>query len=68
MVNEFFQAYGTDAAVSVTAEEGGRFEVRVDGEKVWDRKEAGNIYPSLKEVREIKAIINQKLEAVAADG
>lgn len=67
MVSEFFQAYGTDVAISVTASDGGRFEVRFNDEKIFDRKEAGNIYPSLTNIREMKSVINQKLEAVAAD-
>ena len=67
MVSEFFQAYGTDAAISLTPSDGGRFEVYFNNEKLFDRKEAGNIYPSLTNVREIKSAINSRLESVAAD-
>ena len=61
MVSEFFQAYGGDAAISLTPSDGGRFEVRFNGKKIWDKAEAGGIYPSLTNVREIKATINQAL-------
>ena len=67
MVSEFFKEYGTDAAIQLTPEEGGRFEVYFDGEKIFDRKELDGIYPSLTNFREMKTLINSKLETVAAD-
>ena len=46
----------------------GRFEVYMDGEKIWDRKEAGNVYPDLSIVRKLKGVIKEKLDSlVAAD-
>lgn len=69
MANEFFRAYGGDAAVSLTPGANGRLEVYLDGEKIFDRKEEGNIYPDLSRVRKMKEVIKAKLEAVkvAAD-
>ena len=43
MANEFFRAFGPDVAISLTPGANGRFEVRLDGEKIFDRKEEGNI-------------------------
>ncbi len=64
MANEFFRAYGPDAAISLTPAHNGRIEVYLDGEKIFDRKEEGDIFPDLKRVREMKAKIQEKLDAV----
>jgi len=45
-------------------------EVFVDGERVFDKKGEGNIYPDLARVRKMKEVITAKidsLEPVAAD-
>ena len=63
-----FRAYGPDAAISLTPGSNGRFEVYLDGEKIFDRKEEGNIYPDLSRVRQLKEVIKAKLDSlVAAD-
>jgi predicted Rdx family selenoprotein len=68
VANEFFRAYGGDAAISLTPGANGRFEVYLDGEKIFDRKEEGNIYPDLSRVRKMKEVIKAKLDSlVAAD-
>jgi hypothetical protein len=42
--------------------------VYLDGEKIFDRKEEGNIYPDLGRVRQMKQVIKAKLDSlVAAD-
>ena len=66
MANEFFSSFSGDAAVSLTPGANGRFEVYLDGEKIFDRKEEGNIYPDLKRVREMKQVIQAKLDAIPA--
>jgi predicted Rdx family selenoprotein len=66
VANEFFSTFGGDAAISLTPGANGRFEVYLDGEKIFDRKEAGNIYPDLSLVRKLKEVIKAKLEAVPA--
>ncbi|MBI4329612.1 MAG: hypothetical protein HY685_07090 [Chloroflexi bacterium] len=45
----------------------GRFEVYLDNEKVYDRKEAGegDFYPSLRALRAIKPKLEDKLKATA---
>ena len=44
-------------------------EVFLDGETLFDKKAEGNIYPELGRVRQMKARIQEKIEAVpvAAD-
>jgi predicted Rdx family selenoprotein len=66
VANEFFRAYGGNVAISLTPGANGRFEVYLDGEKIFDRKEEGNIYPDLSRVRKMKQVIQAKLETVAA--
>jgi predicted Rdx family selenoprotein len=66
VANEFFRAFGKDAAISLTPGANGRFEVYLDGEKIFDRKEEGNIYPELSRVRKMKQVIKEKLDAMPA--
>lgn len=66
MANEFFRFFGTDAGVSLTPADGGRLEVYLDGEKVYDRKAEGNKLPDLTRVREMKQLIQAKLDSVLA--
>jgi predicted Rdx family selenoprotein len=68
VANEFFRAFGPDVGISLTPGANGRFEVYMDGEKIWDRKEAGNVYPDLSIVRKLKGVVKEKLDSlVAAD-
>jgi predicted Rdx family selenoprotein len=68
VANEFFRTFGKDVAISLTPGANGRFEVYMDGEKIFDRKELGNIYPDLSHVRKLKEVVKTKLDSlVAAD-
>ena len=71
MANEFFRAYGGDAAITISPRGQGIMEVFVDGEKIFDKKAEGNIYPDLGRVRKMKEDISAKIAqvdlAVAAD-
>jgi predicted Rdx family selenoprotein len=42
MANEFFRAFGPDAAISITPGSNGRIEVRLDGDLIYDKKAEGN--------------------------
>ena len=71
MANEFFRAYGGDAAITISPRGQSIMEVFVDGEKIFDKKAEGNIYPDLGRVRKMKEIISARIAsvdmAVAAD-
>ncbi len=70
MANEFFRAYGPDAAVIISPRGQSIMEVFLDGEKIFDKKGEGNIYPDLARVRKMKEVIAAKiadLEPVADD-
>ena len=66
MANEFFSTFNKDVAVSLTPGANGRFEVYLDGEKIFDRKEENNIYPDLSLVRRLKKVVQEKLESMPA--
>ena len=70
MANEFFRHYGKDVAIAISPRGQGIMEVFFNGERIFDKKGEGNIYPDLKRVREMREVIDAKLEAlepVAAD-
>jgi predicted Rdx family selenoprotein len=66
VANEFFRTFGKDVAISLTPGSNGRFEVYLDGEKIFDRKEENNIYPDLSLVRKLKKVVQEKLDAIPA--
>ena len=63
MANEFFRAYGPDAAITISPRGQGIMEVFLDGEKIFDRKAEG-IYPDLARVRKMKEKISAKIASV----
>ncbi len=70
MAEEFFRAYGTDVAVTISPRGQGIIEVFLDGEKIFDKKAEGNDIPNLTRVRKMMEVISAKLaslEPVAAD-
>ena len=67
MANEFFSSYGGNAAVSLTPGANGRFEVYLDGEKIFDRKqEEGSAMPNLIRLRQLKKVVQEKLDSIPA--
>jgi len=66
VANEFFSSYGGDTAVSLTPGANGRFEVYLDGEKIFDKKTEGNAMPDLIRVRKMKQVIQAKLDSIPA--
>jgi predicted Rdx family selenoprotein len=66
VANEFFSSYGGDVAVSLTPGANGRFEVYLDGEKIFDKKAEGNAMPDLSRVRKLKQVIQAKLDSIPA--
>ena len=67
MATEFFATGGTDVAISLTPGGNGVLTVHVDGDKIFDKTEEGS-HPNLDRVKELKAIVKERLAlAVAAD-
>ncbi len=64
MANEFFRHYGKDVAIAISPRGQGIMEVFFNGERVFDKKGEGNIYPDLKRVREMRQVIDAKLEVL----
>ncbi len=61
MATEFFRSDAPgDVAIKMTPADRGRLEVYLDGEKIFDRKEAG-AFPDLSKVNELKMDIAEKL-------
>ena len=61
MATEFFRSDAPgDVAIKITPSGKGRLEVYLDGEKIFDRKEAGG-FPDLSKVNELKMVISDKL-------
>ena len=61
MAAEFFRSDAPgDVAIKLTPSDKGRLEVYLDGEKIFDRKEAG-AFPDLSKVNELKMAIAEKL-------
>ena len=69
MATEFFAAGGTDVAVTITPGVAGVLTVTVDGDTIYDKKAEDNQTPTLTRVKELKAIVKERLAAVpvAAD-
>ncbi len=64
MANEFFRHFGPDVAVTISPRGQGIMEVFVDGERIYDKKGEGNIFPDLKRVREMRDIITSRIESL----
>jgi len=61
---EFFRTFGNSAGISLTPAINGRLEVYLDGDKIFDRKEEDGKYPDLSRVRELRAVIQAKLDTI----
>ncbi|MBI2936411.1 MAG: hypothetical protein HYY31_06385 [Chloroflexi bacterium] len=66
MATEFYAEFKRDVAVSIAPVGEGRLEVYLDGQKLFDRKAEGGIYPDLLRVRQMKKAITEKLAVVPA--
>ena len=70
MANEFFRHYDPDVSVTISPRGQGIMEVFADGERIFDKKGEGNIYPDLARVRQMRKVIDEKIAnavAVPAD-
>ena len=64
MANEFFRAFGGDAAISLTPGANSRLEVRLADELIFDKKAEDGKFPDLARVREMKKVIAARLESL----
>ncbi len=64
MANEIFAEGGKEVAIKLTPGTGGIFQVFADGEKIYDKAEEDGKYPDLPRVKQIRAVIKQKLESL----
>ena len=64
MANEFFRHYGPDAAITISPRGQGVMEVFLNGERIFDKKAEGNITPNLTRVREMRKVIDARIEAL----
>ena len=62
MANEFFRHFGPDVSVAISPRGQGIMEVFIDGERIFDKKGEGNIFPDLKRVRAMLDFIRNKIE------
>jgi predicted Rdx family selenoprotein len=61
LATEFFRSDNPgEVAIKMTPSDKGRLEVYLDGDKIFDRKEAG-AFPDLSKVNELKMAIAEKL-------
>ena len=63
MAGEFFAEGGSDVAINLTPVNGGILQVFADGDKIYDRSDEGGEYPGLPRVKEMRAVIKEKLGA-----
>jgi len=67
VANEFFSTFGGDVGVSLTPGANSRFEVYLDGEKIYDRMlEEGKPMPDLIKLRQLKKVVQAKLDSIPA--
>ena len=59
-----FAEGGKDIAIKITPGTGGILQVFADGDKIYDKAEEDGQFPNLPRVKELRAVIREKLEAV----
>lgn len=66
MATEFYSVGGGDISITVTPGVAGVLTVTVDDETIYDKSQEGGETPHLNRVKELKAIVRERLSAVAA--
>ena len=66
MANELFAEGGKDVAIKITPGVAGILQVFLDGEKIFDRADEDGEYPGLPRVKQMRAVLKEKLGAVVA--
>ena len=62
MAIEFWRSQNAgDIAVKLTPADKGRLEIYLDGEKIFDRFDGGEEYPSYTKVNELKMVVAERV-------
>ncbi len=64
MVTEFYAEGGSDVAIKVTPGSGGVLQVVMNGEKIFDVADEDHKYPDLNRMRELRAALRTRIDAV----
>ena len=64
MASEFNAEGGKDIALRLTPGAGGVLQVFADGEKIFDKKLEDGQFPNLPRVKQMRAVLRDKLSAV----
>jgi predicted Rdx family selenoprotein len=64
MASEMFAEGGKEVAIKMTPGVAGILQVYVDGDKIFDKKEEDGKFPDLPRVKQMRAIVKDKLEAL----
>ena len=65
MASEFFAEGGGDVAVALSPGVAGVLTVHMDGDKIFDRMDEGDDYPSLPRVKEMRAALRERLDRLS---
>jgi len=66
MASEIVAEGGKDVAIKITPGVGGVLQVFLDGEKIYDKKEEGGKFPDLPRVKQMRAVVRDRLAAPVA--
>ena len=64
MASEMFAEGGKDVAIKMTPGVAGILQVFVDGDKIFDKKEEDGKFPDLPRVKQMRAVVRDRLEAL----
>ncbi|MBM3958264.1 MAG: hypothetical protein FJ314_00600 [SAR202 cluster bacterium] len=66
MLSELYSAGGADVAIKITPGDAGVLKLYLDGDLVYDKNAEGNQTPSLTRVKELKALLRERIAAKKA--
>ena len=64
MASEMFAEGGKDVAIKMPPGVAGILQVYVDGDKIFDKKEEDGKFPDLPRVKQMRAVVRDRLEAL----
>ncbi len=64
MASEMFAEGGKEVAIKMTPGVAGILQVFVDGDKIFDKKEEDGKFPDLPRVKQMRAIVRDRLDAL----